>query len=173
MSLEPGLKGSAETVVVHENTAAAVGSGALEVFATPSMIGLMEKAAMDAVMPYLAEGESTVGTEIHVTHDAALPLGFPVTAEAELVEVDRRRLSFRVLARSKQRNNSNKKQISLSPPVTPVGWQLDREGKRKVAYENSSEKKDIMETAACPASLFPLGDRVRMDRRFCRECSCA
>ena len=50
MSLEPGLKGSAETVVVHENTAAAVGSGALEVFATPSMIGLMEKAAMDAVM---------------------------------------------------------------------------------------------------------------------------
>ncbi len=100
MSLEPGLKGSAETVVVHENTAAAVGSGALEVFATPSMIGLMEKAAMDAVMPYLAEGESTVGTEIHVTHDAALPLGFPVTAEAELVEVDRRRLSFRVLARS-------------------------------------------------------------------------
>ena len=94
MSLEPGLKGSAETVVVHENTAAAVGSGALEVFATPSM------AAMDAVMPYLAEGESTVGTEIHVTHDAALPLGFPVTAEAELVEVDRRRLSFRVLARS-------------------------------------------------------------------------
>ena len=100
MSLEPGLKGSAETVVVHENTAAAVGSGALEVFATPSMIGLMEKAAMDAVMPYLAEGESTVGTEIHVTHNAALPLGFPVTAEAELVEVDRRRLSFRVLARS-------------------------------------------------------------------------
>ena len=77
MSLEPGLKGSAETVVVHENTAAAVGSGALEVFATPSMIGLMEKAAMDAVIPYLAEGESTVGTEIHVTHDAALPLGFP------------------------------------------------------------------------------------------------
>ena len=100
MSLAPGLKGSAETVVVHENTAAAVGSGALEVFATPSMIGLMEKAAMDAVMPYLAEGESTVGTEIHVTHDAALPLGFPVTAEAELTEVDRRRLCFRVLARS-------------------------------------------------------------------------
>ena len=97
MSLEPGLKGSAETVVVHENTAAAVGSGALEVFATPSMIGLMEKAAMDAVMPYLAEGESTVGTEIHVTHEAALPL---VTAEAELLEGDRRKLCFRVLARS-------------------------------------------------------------------------
>ena len=100
MSLEPGLKGSAETLVVHENTAAAVGSGALEVFSTPSMIALMEKAALETGMPYLAEGESTVGTEINVTHDAAIPLGFPVTAEAELVEVDRRRLSFRVLARS-------------------------------------------------------------------------
>ena len=100
MSLEPGLKGSAETVVVHENTAAAVGSGALEVFATPSMIALMEKAALETVKPFLAEGESTVGTEIHVTHDSAIPLGFTVTAEAELVEVDRRKLSFKVLARS-------------------------------------------------------------------------
>ena len=100
MSLEPGLKGCAETVVVHENTAAAVGSGAQEVFATPSMIALMEKAALETVMPYLAEGESTVGTEIHVTHDAAIPVGFPVVAEAELVAVDRRKLSFRVFARS-------------------------------------------------------------------------
>ena len=100
MSLEPGLKGSAETFVVHENTAAAVGSGALEVFATPSMIALMEKAALETVKPFLAEGESTVGTEIHVTHDSAIPLGFIVTAEAELVEVDRRKLSFKVLARS-------------------------------------------------------------------------
>ena len=100
MNLQPGLKGSAETVVVYENTAAAVGSGALAVFATPSMIGLMEKTALETVMPFLAEGESTVGTEIHVTHDAAVPLGFRVTAEAELLEVDRRKLIFRVLARS-------------------------------------------------------------------------
>ena len=77
MSLEPGLKGSAETVVVHENTAAAVGSGALEVFATPSMIGLMEKAAMDAVMPYLAEGESTVdrGGPAETVLPRACPVG--------------------------------------------------------------------------------------------------
>ena len=98
MGLQPGLKGTAETVVVHENTAAAVGSGALEVFATPSMIALMEKAALETVMPFLAEGESTVGTEIHVTHDVAIPLGFTVTATAELIEVDRRRLSFQVTA---------------------------------------------------------------------------
>ena len=100
MNLIPGLKGRAETSVIHENTAAAVGSGALEVFATPSMIALMEKAALESVAPYLEEGESTVGTEIHVTHDAAIPIGFPVTAESELLEVDRRRLSFKVVARS-------------------------------------------------------------------------
>lgn len=100
MPIEPGLKGTAETVVVHENTAAAVGSGALEVFSTPSMIALMEEAAVNTVRPFLREGESSVGTAVSVTHDAAIPIGFPVIAEAELVEVDRRRLEFKVMARS-------------------------------------------------------------------------
>ena len=63
------------------------------------MIALMEKAALTAVKPYLAEGETTVGTEIHVTHDAAVPVGETVVAEAELVAVDRRRLDFTVIAR--------------------------------------------------------------------------
>ena len=98
MSLEVGIRGRAETLVVHENTAAAVGSGALEVFATPSMIGLMEKASLESVQPFLEEGKGTVGTEIHVTHDAATPLGETVVAESELVEIDRRRLVFHVQA---------------------------------------------------------------------------
>ncbi|MCR5090423.1 MAG: thioesterase family protein [Oscillospiraceae bacterium] len=98
MSLTPGLKGCAEVLVTHENTAAVVGSGALEVFATPSMIGLMEKAALEAVLPYLAEGEGTVGTEICVRHLAPTPVGMTVTAEAELVEIDRKRLVFHVKA---------------------------------------------------------------------------
>ena len=100
MPMEPGLKGTAETVVVYENTAAAVGSGALPVFSTPAMIALMEQAAVNTVHPFLNDGESSVGTAIRVTHDAAIPIGFPVVAEAELVEVDRRRLEFSVLARS-------------------------------------------------------------------------
>ncbi len=97
--LQPGLKGTAETIVVFENTAAAVGSGAAEVFATPSMIALMEKASLEMVQPFLAEGEGTVGTAISVTHDAATPIGKTVIAESELVEVDRRKLTFRVQAR--------------------------------------------------------------------------
>ena len=56
--MELGIKGTAETVVVYENTAAAVGSGALEVFSTPSMIALMEKASRELVQPYLEEGPS-------------------------------------------------------------------------------------------------------------------
>ena len=99
MNLHPGLIGSAERKVTYENTAAALGSGAVEVFATPAMIGLMENAALNAVKPFLGEGEGTVGTEIHVTHDAPVPVGRIVTAEAELTEVDRRKLLFRVVAR--------------------------------------------------------------------------
>ena len=99
MSLEPGLKGSASVQVVHENTAAVIGSGSLEVFATPMMIALMESAALNTVKPYLAEGDATVGTAINVTHDAPTPVGETVVAEAELIEVDRRKLVFSVLAR--------------------------------------------------------------------------
>ena len=99
MSLVPGLKGSASVRVIHENTAAVVGSGSLEVFATPMMIALMENAALNTVKPFLAEGEATVGTEISVTHNAPTPIGETVTAEAELIAVDRRKLQFQVRAR--------------------------------------------------------------------------
>lgn len=96
--LVPGLKGSAQTEVVFENTAAAVGSGALEVFATPSMIALMEKAALESVQPFLEEGQGTVGTELNVSHLAATPVGMTVRAESELTEIDGRMLRFKVEA---------------------------------------------------------------------------
>ena len=96
--MEVGIKGYAETTVVFENTAAAVGSGALEVFSTPSMIALMEKAAMDAVNPCLEEGQGTVGIRLEVSHLAATPLGMTVRAEAELVEIEKRMLTFKVSA---------------------------------------------------------------------------
>ena len=96
--MELGIKGSAETVVVYENTAAAVGSGALEVFSTPSMIALMEKASRELVQPYLEEGQSTVGTLLEVSHVAASPIGAHIHAESTLVEIDRRMLTFEVKA---------------------------------------------------------------------------
>ena len=98
MSLQIGARGRAECVVTGENTAAAVGSGLLPVFATPKMIALMENAAVNAVQAGLNEGEGTVGTHLDVSHDAATPVGMKVWAEAELTAVDGRKLTFAVTA---------------------------------------------------------------------------
>ena len=98
MSLQVGARGRAECVVNEENTAAAVGSGLLPVFATPAMVALMENAAVNAVQASLAEGEGTVGTRLEVSHDAATPVGMKVWAEAELTAVEGRKLTFAVAA---------------------------------------------------------------------------
>ena len=93
-----GLLGHAETTVNEQNTAAAMGSGLLPVFATPAMLALMEQAAASSVQPFLREGEGTVGTRLEVSHLAATPVGLTVRAESELIQVDRRRLVFTVRA---------------------------------------------------------------------------
>lgn len=97
--LAVGLKGEARAVVTDENTAIAYGSGSVSVFATPAMIGLMEKAALSSVDPLLDEGYSTVGIKLEVEHLAATPKGMNVVATSELVEIDGRRLVFKVEAR--------------------------------------------------------------------------
>lgn len=96
--LKPGLTGTAETVVRETNTALAMGSGSLHVFATPSMIALMEQAACNAVAVCLDEESTSVGTLVNVTHDAATGMGKAVTATATLVEVQGRKLVFEVTA---------------------------------------------------------------------------
>jgi fluoroacetyl-CoA thioesterase len=98
MSLEPGVTGEATTVVVRENTAARVGAGGVEVFATPMMIALMEQAAWQSVANDLEPGYVTVGTLVNVRHLAATPPGQRVRATAELIEIDGRRLVFKVEA---------------------------------------------------------------------------
>ena len=98
MSIEIGMKGRAEAVVTPENTAQAVGSGLVPVFATPHMIALMENAAVRAVQAALAPDEGTVGTRLDVTHDAATPIGMKVWAEAEVTAVEGRKLTFAVAA---------------------------------------------------------------------------
>lgn len=103
MKLEVGMKGEASTMVVHDNTAAAVGSGGVEVFATPMMISLMENAAWRAVAHGLDAGDVTVGTSVNVQHLAATPMGQQVRAIAELIEIDGRRLVFKVEAYDEQR----------------------------------------------------------------------
>lgn len=98
MALTVGRKGRAETVVTQENTAAAVGSGLLPVFATPMMAALMEKAAVNALAGALEEGQGSVGTHMDISHDSATPVGMKVWAEAELTAAEGRALTFAVAA---------------------------------------------------------------------------
>jgi len=96
--LTPGIKGVAEITVDNTNTAASMQSGCVRVFATPMMVAIIEKAAMNSVEPYLEKGQSTVGTLVNVTHCAATPVGMKVKAESELIDIDKRRLIFKVKA---------------------------------------------------------------------------
>ena len=98
MPLTVGLKGRAETVVTESNTAASVGSGSLNVFATPMMAALMEAATVDALAGHLEEGQSSVGTRMDLSHDSATPVGMRVWAEAALTAVEGRALTFTVTA---------------------------------------------------------------------------
>ena len=94
--MEIGIRGTSETVVDSSNVASAVGSGLLDVFSTPAMIALMEKACKDSVEPYLEEGQGTVGIRLEVDHLAAVPIGEKVWAESELTAIDGRVLTFSV-----------------------------------------------------------------------------
>ncbi|MDW7651782.1 MAG: thioesterase family protein [Bacillota bacterium] len=96
--LKTGLKGEASVEVMRGNTAIEVGSGSVPVFATPMLVALMENAAINALLGALPEGQTTVGTKVDVAHTAATPIGQTVTARAQLVETDGRRLVFQVAA---------------------------------------------------------------------------
>ncbi len=96
--IKAGITGEARAVVSEANTAIAFGSGSVNVFGTPAMIGLMENAALSSVDPLLEEGYTTVGTKVDVQHLAATPIGMEVVARSKLVEVDGRRLVFEVEA---------------------------------------------------------------------------
>lgn len=98
MSIPIGLEGRAETVVTQENTAEAMGSGLLPVFATPCMIALMENAASSSLLPYLAEGEGSVGVRLDVAHTSATPAGLKVWAVSKVTAVEGRRIDFEVSA---------------------------------------------------------------------------
>ncbi len=98
MSITIGLKGRSETVVTEHNTADAVGSGLVPVFATPYMIALMENAASTSLLPYLAADEGTVGTHLDVAHTSATPIGMKVWADAVVTSVDGKKITFEVSA---------------------------------------------------------------------------
>lgn len=98
MELSVGIKGNAQLEVTSEMLASSVGSGVIDVFATPWMVALMENAAQSSVAQAIGDGNVTVGTKLDIAHTAATPLGMKVHAESKLIEIDGRRLVFEVQA---------------------------------------------------------------------------
>ena len=97
--LSLGMRGEASLVVGTNDTAPRIGSGRVPVLGTPVMITLIEEAALACVEHALPAGHQSLGTHLDVSHVAATPVGMRITAEAELVGIDGRRLVFAVRAR--------------------------------------------------------------------------
>ena len=93
-----GQTATVSTTVTDKNTAKAAGSGSLDVFATPMMVALMEKAACECLTSNLEATQTSVGTQISVAHTAASPLDAIIKATATITAVDGRKISFTVTA---------------------------------------------------------------------------
>jgi len=98
VTIEPGLTAEIYHTVTDQDTAAAYGSGLVPVLSTPHLIALMESASQRALNPQMEAGQSAVGVTVTMRHLAATPIGMQVRVRAELVEVESRRLRFRVEA---------------------------------------------------------------------------
>ena len=98
MEITVGLKAEVFTLAEREDTAKEVGSGNLLVYATPCMVALMEGAACEAIADCLKETETTVGTLLNIEHIAATPVGLEVRAEAEVIALEGKVITFRVTA---------------------------------------------------------------------------
>lgn len=98
MTLDPGRRGRASLVVGAQDTAVALGSGDVEVLATPRLISLCEEATVQAVAGALGPGLTSVGVRVKFDHLAPVRVGSEVTAEAVLEKIEGRRLIFTVTA---------------------------------------------------------------------------
>ena len=98
MEITVGMKGEVATLAEREDTAKEVGSGSLLVYATPCMVALMEGAACEAIEEALSENQTTVGTELNIQHISATPVGLEVRAEAEVIAVEGKVITFQVKA---------------------------------------------------------------------------
>lgn len=99
MEIPVGATYSSTITVDETNIASAIGSGLVDVFATPMMIALLELAASECIKPYLEAGQASVGGHVDVSHTAATPTGMKVTATATVTTVDRRKVDFDVVVR--------------------------------------------------------------------------
>lgn len=86
-------------IVESADSAASYGSGMVNVLASPAMIAFMENTCLQLVLPFLDDGQNTVGTEVNVRHLKPTPIGMRIWCEVILLEIEGRKLVFKVLAR--------------------------------------------------------------------------
>lgn len=96
--LEIGMRGKASVLVTPDRLAPVVGSGVAPVFATPMLVALAEAAAVDCIEAHLPPGHQSLGVHLDIQHRAPTPEGMTVTATAELVAIEGRKLTFTVAA---------------------------------------------------------------------------
>lgn len=99
--LNKGIKNTITINVAQDKTAKVMGSGTLDVFATPAMVALMEQTAAQSVQDLLDDGITSVGTKINVEHLSADPVGIEVTCQSTLIDVDNRKLCFDIVVSDK------------------------------------------------------------------------
>ena len=182
--LNPGIKGSASVAVTAANTAAAMGSGELNVFATPALAALVEKACWQSVAPELDPGCGTVGTKLELAHNAPTPVGMMVRCESELTAVDGRKLTFIAVmyddvgevgrattsALSSRTKSSRRKPTPKRPPN-------NHSGNSKHSFSNSPTRilrvGLLLCAGACPQCFFAVEVRLffRLYRAFWGFCA--
>jgi predicted thioesterase len=101
-NIQIGHTAERSETVVESLLATRLGSGSVEVYATPAMVALMESAAVAAIERLLPEGQSSVGIALDIKHLAATPPGQQVRARAEVIDVEERKVMFKVQAWDEQ-----------------------------------------------------------------------
>lgn len=96
--IKVGVTGETKDVVNESNIAKTLRSGELKVYATPAMVALMEEAAYKSIQDELEEGKGSVGILMNIKHLTSTPIGMEVIAKSELIEIDRKRMVFKVEA---------------------------------------------------------------------------
>ena len=95
-NIKPGLSAEKSSYVTNDRIATHVGSGDVPVYATPSMIALMEAAAVNAIATHLPPNHSSVGVFLEINHIAPSPLGHAIRARAEVTAVEEATVTFKV-----------------------------------------------------------------------------
>ena len=128
--LEPGLTGGVSLIVKKEHTAKSMGSGQREVLATPALVALMEAAAEKAVEEKFDKNQQTVGVRIDLTHDKATPVGMKVNANAKLLSINGRMLTFEITAFDEKEDIASGTHIRALATVEALDRLLQKKSKK-------------------------------------------